>query len=335
VRIELPLVQAWEYDLAAGTANGAPIIADSVVMVGTMRGELHAVRLSDGKRIGWVSLGDAIHGTPVISGSTIIVPLANSKESVVAFDLAEGRPQWKQTCGNVEASLLLSDGNLYGGTTEGSLFCLDPLTGKTRWVFSLPNNTTRKGIRSSPAAWRSLVVFGADDGCLYALDAATGKEQWKHKGGAPIVAPPAADSALLVVGTTDGKVLALDPLTGNPRWQKDVGAPVYGHALLSVSLVVVVTTSGVVTGLSAQTGEQQWTTEVGGPILAGPSAAGEMVFVGTLRREILALSVIDGRVLWKGTTGGRIKTSPVISSGLVIVTTDDRSMVAFRGGPKP
>jgi outer membrane protein assembly factor BamB len=335
VRIEPPLVQVWEYDLAAGTANGAPVIADSIVMVGTMRGELHAVRLADGKRIGWVSLGDAIHGTPVISGSTIIVPLANSRESVVAFNLAEGKPQWKQTCGNVETSLLLTDRNLYGGTTEGSLFCLDPQTGTTRWVFSLPNNSARKGIRSSPTAWRSLVVFGADDGCLYALDASTGKEQWKHTGEAPIVATPVADSTLLVVGTTTGKILALDPLTGNQRWRKDVGGPVYGHALLTMSLVVVVTTSGVIAGLSAQTGEQQWTTEVGGPILAGPSGAGGVAFVGTLRRELLALSLIDGKILWRGTTEGRIKTSPVISSGLVIITTDDRSMVAFRGEPRP
>jgi outer membrane protein assembly factor BamB len=333
--IALPLQQVWEYDLAAGTSNDAPVIADSIIMVGTMRGELHAVRLADGKRIGWISLGDAIHGTPVISGSRIIVPLTNSRESVVAFNLTEGAPQWKQTCGNVETSLLLTEGNLYGGTAEGSLFCLDAQTGKIRWTFSLPDNTARKGIRSTPLAWQSLVLFGADDGCLYALDAATGKQQWRYAGDAPIVAPPVADSTLLVVGTTRGRILALDPLTGTLRWRKEMGAPVYGHALLKPPVVVIATTSGRLAGLSALTGEQQWTTDIEGPVLAGPSAAGETLFVGTLRRDLLALSISDGKVLWKGKTEGRIKTSPVISSGMVIVTTDDRSMIAFRGGPKP
>ncbi len=333
--VPLPLTLAWEYDLSAGTANGAPIIADSIVIAGTMRGELHAVRLTDGKKIGWVSLGDAIHGTPAISGSTVFVPLTNSRESVVAFDLTEGRPKWKQSCGDVETSLLLADGRLYGGTTEGSLFCLEPVSGAVHWVFSLPENRTRKGIRSSPAAWKSLVMFGADNGCLYALDAATGKVQWKYQADAPIVAPVAADSSLVVVGTTGGTVLALDPATGNERWQKNVGAPVYGHVLLREPVSVVVTTGGWVTCLATRNGEQLWKTETGAPMLAGPSAADGVAFVGTLHREFLALSLDDGKVLWKTATEGRIKTSPVISAGVVIVTTDDRSMLAFRGGSKP
>ncbi len=331
-RLEVPLTLAWEYDLAAGTANGAPVVADSIVITGTMRGELHAVRLSDGKRLGWVSLGEAIHGTPVVKGSTVYVPLTNSRESVVAYDLTEGRSKWKQTCGDVETSLLLADDALYGGTTGGTLFCLDPVTGAVRWEFALSDNRARKGIRSSPAAWRSMVIFGADDGCCYAVDAATGKVRWKYQGDAPIAAPPAADSTLLIVGTTRGTVLALDPATGNLRWKRNVGAPVYGHALLSQSLGIVVTTGGTVACLAKETGELKWTTEVGGPMLAGPSAADGTVFVGTLRREFFALSLADGKVLWKTTTEGRIKTSPVISAGLVLVTTDDRSMLAFRGG---
>jgi outer membrane protein assembly factor BamB len=330
-RIDTPLTPAWEYDLAAGTANGAPLVMDSLVFVGTMRGELHAVRLIDGKRTGWVSLGEAIHGTPATDGSTIFVPLAHSKESVVALDLASGRYRWQQSCGDVETSLLLQESNLFGGTMEGTLFCMDPASGAVRWLFTLPDNTTRKGIRSSPLAWRSLVVFGADDGSLYALDSATGKVRWQYRGNAPIVAPPVADSTVLIVGTTGGTVLAVDPPTGTLRWQKNVGAPVYGHALLTPTLAVVTTTAGMITGLSAVTGDLQWTLDAGGPILAGPSGAGDMLFVGTLHRELLALSLRDGAILWKETTEGRIKTSPVMSGGMVIVTTDDRSMIAFRG----
>jgi outer membrane protein assembly factor BamB len=330
-----PLTLAWEYDLSAGTANGAPIIVDSIVVAGTMRGEVHAVRLADGKKLGWVSLGDAIHGTPAINGSTLFIPLANSRESVVAYDLTNGHTRWRQTCGDVETSLLLTGRRLYGGTTDGSFFCLDQETGAVCWAFSLPENTRHKGIRSSPLAWQSSVVFGADDGCLYALDATTGKIRWTCQADAPIVAPPVADSSLIVVGTTRGTMLALDPRTGNVRWKREMGTPVYGHALLRPDLVVAVTAGGTVAALSPKTGDQQWTTEVGGPILAGPSAADTVLFVGTLRREFLALSLTDGRVLWKSATEGRIKTSPVIANGTVIITTDDRSMLAWRGGTKP
>ncbi len=333
--IRIPLTLAWDYDLAAGTSNGAPVVADSIVLAGTMRGELHAVRLADGKRLGWVNLGDAIVGSPVVAGSTVFVPLSNSHESVVALDLISGQPLWKRTCGDVETSLLLADGGLYGGTTEGSLFCLDPATGTVRWVFAIPENTARKGIRSTPSAWRSLVIFGADNGCLYALDAASGAVRWRCQTDAPIVAPPVADSTLLIVGTTGGTVLALDPQTGSIRWEETVDAPVYGHAVLRPPVTVVVTTGGTVVCLSAQTGEQQWKTDLGAPMVAGPAAADGIMFIGTLRREFFSLSLADGKVLWKTDTEGRIKTSPVISTGTVIVTADDRSMLAFRAEATP
>ncbi len=333
--IRVPLTLAWDYDLAAGTSNGAPVIADSIVLAGTMRGELHAVRLGNGKRFGWINLGDAIDGSPVVAGSTVFVPLANSRESVVAYDLTGGRLLWRRTCGDVETSLLLADGGLYGGTTDGSLFCLDPSTGAVRWVFAIPDNTAHKGIRSSPSAWRSLVLFGADNGCLYALDAATGRVRWKYQSDAPIVAPPVADSTLLVVGTTGGTVLALDPQSGNLRWEKTLEAPIYGHALLHGTTAVVVTTGGTVVCLATRNGEQLWKTDLGAPMLAGPAAAAGTMFIGTLHREFLALSLADGKVLWKTATDGRIKTSPVISAGTVIVTADDRSMLAFRGEATP
>lgn len=333
--IRVPLTLAWDYDLAAGTSNGAPVVADSIVLAGTLRGELHAVRLADGKRLGWVNLGDAIFGSPVVSGTTAFVPLANSRESVIAYDLTGGQQLWKRTCGDVETSLLLAGGGLYGGTTEGSLFCLDPATGAVRWVFAIPENTMRKGIRSTPSAWRSLVFFGADNGCLYALEGTTGTVRWRYQTDDPIVAPPVADSTLLVVGTTGGTVLALDPQTGNVRWKKAVDAPVCGHALLRRPVTVVVTTGGTVVCLSTQTGEQQWKTDLGAPMLAGPAAADGIMFIGTLHREFFALSLSDGKVLWKTDTEGRIKTSPVISSGMVIVTTDDRSMLAFRAEASP
>lgn len=334
-RIGVPLKLTWEYDLAAGTSNGAPIVADSIVLAGTMRGELHGVGLLDGGRLGWVSLGEAIHGTPVVHGSTVFVPLSNSKESVIAYDLTGGKTLWRQTCGDVETSLLLADGNLYGGTTEGSLFCLNTTTGAVRWAFTIPENAAHKGIRSSPSAWGSMVMFGADNGRIYSLDTATGAVRWICQADAPIVAPPVADSTLMIVGTTGGTVLALDPGTGNVRWKRNVGAPVYGHALLKPPACVVVTTGGTVTCLAAQTGETQWTTDVGGPMVAGPAAADGTIFIGTLRREFLALSLADGKILWKTVTEGRIKTSPVISAGFVIVTTDDRSMLAFQEGPNP
>jgi outer membrane protein assembly factor BamB len=331
-----PLSRVWDYDVSAGVANGAPIIADSLVIVGTLRGELYAIRLTDGKRVGWISLGEAIHGTPVVEGgSCVIVPLSNSKESVVSYDMQNGASLWKQVCGDVETSLLLLENSVYFGTTAGTFYCVDCSNGTQRWSFPLPTNNRWKGIRSSPAGVKSTVVFGADDGVLYALNAKTGTPRWMYHTDSPIVAPPVIDSLHIIVGTVGGSVVALDPETGELQWSAEVGSPVYAHALLLPKIVVITTTGGELIGLAPNTGTQLWKTTVGSPMVAGPAAAESTLFVGTLRKEFLAVRISDGTMLWKDTTDGRIKTSPVISNGMIVVATDNQTVLAYRGVSTP
>jgi outer membrane protein assembly factor BamB len=330
-----PLSRVWDYDVTAGIANGAPIIVDSLVIVGTMRGELHVIRLTDGKRIGWVSLGEAIHGTPVVAGNSVIVPLSNSKESIVSYDISNGVVRWRQSYGDVETSLLLLENSVYFGTTDGTFYCVDVPNGTQTWSFPLPTNTRWKGIRSTPAAGKTSVIFGADDGVLYALDAKAGTPRWTYRTGSPIVAPPVLDSLHVVVGTIGGSVVALDPETGSLQWSAEIRSPVYSHALLLPRTVVITTTAGELLGLEPTTGTQLWKTTVGSPMVAGPSAAESTLFVGTLKKELLAVRISDGAVLWKGTTDGRIKTSPIISNGMIIVATDNQTILAYRGASAP
>ena len=332
-RIDLPLSLAWQCDVAAGIANGAPLLVDSLILGGTMRGDLYAIRVSDGKRLGWIGLGDAIHGSPVFDGNAVIVPLSNSKESLISFDLPTGVPRWKQSYGDVESSILLNDKRLFFGTTVGKFFCVESATGSKLWSFSLPSNSQMSGIRSSPAVQRSTVVFGADDGAVYALNIKDGSVTWTFSAGAPIAASPAIDSTGVVIGTIAGEVLSLDFETGHLRWTVDVGSPVYAHALITPAVITVATTGGDLYGLSPLTGARLWKTEIGSPMVAGPAAAGGTLFIGTLKREVFAVGIADGAILWKGTTEGRIKTSPVIGYGMVFFATDNQEIVAYRGGP--
>lgn len=329
-----PLTLEWEYSLSAGTGSGSPLVAGSVVLIGNLRGELHAVNVWSGKRIGWVALGEAIHGAPVIDGSVVIVPLANTRESLVAFDTFNGKVQWKQSYGDIEVSLLLYDQKLFLANTAGLFFCADRTTGIEKWRFEIPENTKLKGIRSSPAADSSTVVFGADDGCVYALDAHTGALRWRHASDAPVVAAPAIAAGRVVVGNLHGLVRALDIVSGRLLWTYAAGAPVYGHALMIDELAVVVTIGGTMTGLRVTDGMAVWTTPADGPMNAGAAAAGGVIFAGTLNREIVAVRAKDGVLLGRTAVGGRIKSPPVIAQGRVFVATDEKSLLSFRGtGP--
>jgi len=326
-----PLTLEWEYGLSAGTGSGSPLIADTMLLIGNLRGELHAVSVKTGHQIGWVALGDAIHGAPVIDGSMVIVPLANTRESLVAFDSYNGKSRWRQPYGDIEVSLLLYDQKIFLANNAGQFFCVDRVTGAEKWRFEITENTKLKGMRSSPAADSSTVVFGADDGCVYALNTETGKMRWKYPSGAPVIAAPAIAAGRVVVGNIHGLVLALDLFSGRLLWTYAAGSPVFGHAVMVNDLAVVVTLAGMMIGLQATDGSAVWKTDAGGPMPAGAAAAGDVIFAGTLNREIVAVRAKDGVLLGKNATGGRVKSPPAIAQGRVFVATDEKSLLCFRG----
>jgi eukaryotic-like serine/threonine-protein kinase len=333
--IQPPLEQSWEYDLSAGAANGAPVIVDSILLVGNLRGELYAIHIATGKRLGWTSLGDAINGTPAVNGRMIYVPLSNSARSLVAFDLGSGKIRWEQTLGDIEASIDFNDQRLYFGNLEGTFYCVDAATGEARWKYPLPENTSLKGIRSTAAVSAQTVFFGADDGTVYALETQGGRLRWRRPTDAAIVAPITSDSLLVVAANLHGTVTAMTPDSGRVLWEFPAGKAVRGHPLLSPDLVVVVTTGGMVYGLDRTNGLPRWRTRVGAAVSAGPTASGRYLYLGTQKRECLALRLADGTVLWKTTVGGRIKTSPVVAYNSVVFITDEKVLLTFRATSMP
>lgn len=124
-----PLKLLWAYDASAGFGSGSPIVVDSVVFIGTLTGELHAVELATGKRIGYTSLGSALVGAPAISNGRIVVACAMGDEPLVAFDLHYGDRLWKKNITGVETSPVT-----YG----------DKIFGSIRWCALLSERVQRK-----------------------------------------------------------------------------------------------------------------------------------------------------------------------------------------------
>ncbi len=329
-RVEPPLSLVWEQDISSGMGYGSPIVIDSNVVVTNLRGELYVLNAFTGKRLGWVSLGDGIHGSPAVSGSVVYVACANSRESLIAFDVSEGKIRWKRDYGDIEVSPLLLNDKLYFGTTAGVFHCVERHEGDREWSFRLPDNRKRKGIRSSAAAFENLIIFGAEDGSIYALDATTGREQWSYDTGAPVFAPTAINHGVVFVGNVAGEFLALDAQTGTKRWQVSTGAAIYAAASFSDNVVVIGTTGGKLLALNAADGSMKWSVEFNSVINSSAVISGDIAYVGTLKKELCALRMQDGSNVWKQTLNGRIKTSPAVARGRLFVATDDRMVLAFQ-----
>lgn len=331
-----PLVQIWEEDITGGIGSGSPLIVDTVLVIGNLRGELYAISIETGKRIGWVDIGEAIEGSPVIEGSIVYVAISNSNESLIAFDLTTGKPLWKRVHGDIEASLLLLQGKLYFGNTNGTFLCVSCESGNKVWQFDLPDNKRLKGIRSSAATDGKQIIFGSDDGNVYSLDATDGRKLWQFATGAPIKAAPSISGNVVTIGNTNGRLVCLDLLTGTLRWSVSLQTGIYASAVYAGpdkvgtgGSVIVGTTGGKVVALHTSDGSALWETNVEGVVNSQAAVADNIVFVGTLTKMLFALNTGDGSIIWKQTLTGRVKSAPAIARGRLFVATDDRNVTAF------
>lgn len=325
-----PLTLAWDYDVTGGIGKGSPLVVDSVLLVGNMRGELHAVNSYTGKRIGWVDLGDAIESSPTLDGNIAVVSLSNTRLSLVAFDLLEGKAAWKMPLGDIEASPLIFGRRIYVGNTSGTLFCVQPSTGETLWKFELPRNNTHEGIRSAAAASDSSVVFGAEDGVLYCLNPETGNLKWEYDSKGPIVSTPCIGEGRVYIGNLNGTLSAVSMESGALLWKSETNAGIYASASYAEDKVFIGTTGGEMYAFDGANGNVAWKTSLGSVINSGGLVAGNILYVGTLKKTLFGLDISDGKVVAREEVEGRIKTSPALAHGMLFVATDDRLILAFK-----
>jgi outer membrane protein assembly factor BamB len=327
-----PLAPAWTADYSAGAGRGSPVVTDSTVFVGTLRGELFAFRMRDGYRLGKAGLGNAIDGSPAIVQGSAIVALSASARSLVRFDLVDGTVIWETQCGDVETTPLVTGDRVFVGNTAGTFTCVSVHTGEIQWQFPLPGNDRVKGIRSAPSAFGNLIVFGADDGVVYALDSGSGKVVWTHRAGDVVLAPPVVVDTTIVIGTLGGTVTALAGRTGVPFWSRTLPGGIAGPVTVDPRRVVAATLRGVITALDRTTGLPLWTVTPGTPMNSGGVIVGSYYYTGTLTKELLAVRVADGEIVWRTTLEGRVKSGPAVARGRLLLATDAQTLIAF--GPQ-
>ncbi len=209
-------------------------------------------------------------------------------------------PGWAMTAPTV------SDGRVYVGADDGSVYALDAANGAPLWTFE-----TGDVVRSPAVVSGGVVYAGSNDNVLYALDAATGDLLWQHDTGSPVqYAPLVGDDAVYVPTMSEGgrKIHTLDASSGtelwvapqyypfDTGWESGIGAAFAGDTLLMID------DQGGLQALNAQTGESVWSFrgEVGTD--TPPVVIGDVVYV-TAVNTAHALDIVTGEELWKFSTG--------------------------------
>ena len=324
-----PLSLRWEYDASAGFSAYSASVAESIVFVGNLRGEIHAIHVRTGDAAGVRDFGAAIIGAPVVYKQMLYVALSGEEKSLVAYDLENGIVRWEKPFGDIESAPLLMEGRLYVAALDGKISCVDAATGAALWTYAVPASRRSSIVRSSPASDGDILVTGCDNGALYALDVKDGALRWSAKTGASIAGSPAMAGGLVFVGSLDGTFYAFDAASGRVRWSRPLGSPIYSSPAVDDGRVFIGTSGGVFAALSIATGEVLWRSSLASVINAAPLVSGTTVYVACLDRTLRAFSAAGGELLWEQAVKGRIKTMPVIARGYLILLMEDRTVLGF------
>ncbi|NLH15989.1 MAG: PQQ-binding-like beta-propeller repeat protein [Phycisphaerae bacterium] len=185
-----------------------PIVADGKVIIGSMKGILHAIDAETGKDIWAFDSGGAIlHAVAVAEGRVFF---GNKLGKIIAVNLADGRMIWSQVNPlAVWNSPLVHDGVVIVGGRDSFVYAFDVTSGGLRWKSSVGGP-----VLSSPAmdVRNGRIYVAAENMQVYAIDVADGKIIWtspklpgaSFRGYHPVVAP---DGSVMVTVTP---VMTLD-----------------------------------------------------------------------------------------------------------------------------
>jgi len=330
VRVEPPLERAWLYNANAAFGTGSPLLYHDAVIVGTRKGELHAVDIETGRSIGVKNLGEAVEGSILISNGVLYAAHAWGKYVLTAYDLTTGTTAWRIKGIPFETTPIEVDTALVAVDVEGNIRSFNKDTGAPYWIEKLGDGVTVKASPLLLSGNRMFVV--SDKGVAFMYDAVTGDQIWLSDLGDPVYASPTADGDQILVPTTRGRLHAISSIDGSSNWtfvRKDEHIR-FASPATDGSIIYVGTSSGTLFALNSGTGIIEWQFNGPDAITAAPLITDSHIYVGTMGRMLYGLDRSTGNLVWETKLKGRIKSAMSAREGELIVLTEPRYIYSFR-----
>jgi outer membrane protein assembly factor BamB len=192
-------------DLPKGFSYAQPAIAQGVVYIGNLDGNLYALEAGNGALRWKFKTGDGITSSATVLGGVIY--FGSNDKKVYALDQATGtQVRWAFATGDaVNAPPLVEGGIVYVGSTDHLFYALDAATGKKLWSASLQGP-----IYGKAALYKNLVFVGGGpgDGAIYAFDAKSGQPFWKYQTGGKVESDVVVDGDHAFAVGGDGQLLS-------------------------------------------------------------------------------------------------------------------------------
>lgn len=294
--------RVWRYD-ARSPIESTPALdpRGDAIYVGTEAGIVHALRASNG-RLQWrARVNGPVRREPVLAADAVYV--VTEMDQVAAISRRDGDVLWTYRREPPEgfsitghAGLVLAEGRLITGMSDGTVVALDPASGDVVWEretaldLDAPVEGTPRflDVDTTPVVLgRSLYVASFAAG-LYELDVRSGTVRWHDPDRTGIISLAAHEESL-VIASADTGLAALDLEERTVRWRRPI--------------------------------------ERGAP--SDPRIAGGAVLVGESEGAFVALSLVDGRELGRLEAGGGFSAPAAVHEGIGFIVSNGGSLLAF------
>lgn len=319
-----PLEELWSYDVGAGFGYASPILVDSILVTGTLQGEVHAIHAVTGKKIGYIKTFSPISSSLALSPERLFIGMESGEKNFIAYDTKNNENFWTKDVGGVTASPIVNDSLIYICGLNGKLYCYEERYGTELWNFD-----TKYEIRSTPALSESAIFVANTKGTMYSLNAVTGTILWKYQTPLSLTAGLLYADGMVIAGSRDSSVYILDAVKGTLLYRISVGDKVVATPSVQNGFLYISTLSGNIFSVEIQSEKVLWKFSAKSAVNTTPFVTPSAIFVTSLDGNIYALSPNDGSILWQHTFENRIKTTPLVWQNKIYIATEDRDVYCF------
>lgn len=164
----------------------------------------------------WRTMTDTASKTTPTVGADGTIYIGGYDGRVLAYN-GLGKLKWQfPTKGAIAGQLLAKGGNIYVGSEDRYLYCLNAANGRMVWSFE-----AEEPIYSSPVSDGKSIYFACGTGAFYSVDAATGKQNWKNTAATyNIEIQPFLHDGKVYYGAWDTFIYCVDTSDGKLVWKQ-------------------------------------------------------------------------------------------------------------------
>jgi len=247
----------WRKRLAGGVSARAIFDGDRI-LTGTDDGQVLALSAYDGAELWRYTVPSAVQQAPIVVGGLVV--FVDGHNGVHAVDRDSGAWRWQfrrdppeEFALAGEAGVLVADGRIYTGFSDGHAVALDARDGAVLWTRDLaPEHDRFQDVDARPVRLGlDLFVASAASG-LHALDPYTGKIRFTVP--LPGVTRLTSVDGQLIASVDRGEVVRINPRDGSTVWQARLPGGAPGDVVSVGGLLATSMSRGGVFFLDAATG---------------------------------------------------------------------------------